>query len=148
MTPFMTDRTLWLPDVNVLVAAHVADHPHHPAALTWLRATPNYLITPITESGLIRNLLNPAITDGVTKTAALDAVRRLTSNQRCTVVSDDSSLTRPLVNLSGWAGYRQTTDFHLLNLAAECRAVLVTMDRKFTKAVHTDDQRYVHLLPA
>lgn len=143
----MTDATVWLPDVNVLVASHVGDHPHHDAALAWLRTTPSYAITPITESGLLRNLLNPAIVDGVTRPVALDAVRRLTTNRRCVIMTDDSSLTRPLVNLSGWAGFRQTTDFHLLNLAATRRAVLVTLDRKFARAVHDDDSRYVHLLP-
>lgn len=139
----MTERR-YLPDVNVLVAAHVARHQHHALAHRWLVETDGILLTPVTQSGLVRMLMNPAIGD-LPRDDAHAVLRHLGSSRRATFLPDDTDLTTMPI-LTGWHRYRQTTDYHLLNLAAAHDAVLTTLDASFYRAVDGADRRHAHLL--
>jgi len=143
----MPDARTALPDVNVLVALTNPAHVHHERAHRWLKGVAAFATTPITESGLLRLLLNSAVVgQDVTGEQALTVVRRLRADPRCSFLPDEATLADPSVDLIGLAGYRHVTDFHLANLAAAHGAVLVTFDRRIPGMLVGDDRRYVHVL--
>lgn len=55
-------------------------------------------------------------------------------------------LAVPYVDLIGLAGYKQATDFHLINLVAEHGGVLVTFNGKIAPSLAVADQRFVQAL--
>lgn len=136
-----------LPDVNVLVALTNPAHQHHRQAHQWLASVPAFATTPITENGLVRLLLNPAVTGqrvgGAQAVQILDGVRR---DSRATFLPDGSSLAEATVDLIGLAGHSQATDFHLVNLAAAHDGALVTFDRRIVQSLAAGDRRYVQVL--
>lgn len=136
-----------IPDVNVLVAVTNTSHQHHTQAREWLNRVDRFATTPITENGLVRILLNPAVLgqeiSGEYATGVLAGIR---ADSRATFIPDGSSLADARVDLIGLAGHKQTTDFHLINLAAHHDAVLVTFDQKIRRALTTVDQKYVRTL--
>lgn len=136
-----------LPDVNVLVALVHPAHIHHAAAQRWFSSTARFATCPITESGFLRVTMNPTATGAATTmptaVAALAAIR---SDVRAEFLADDSSLVSSAIDLRGLGGFRQVTEFHLLNLAARYAGRLVTFDRKISRAVMPDDQQFVHAL--
>ncbi|MCK0118283.1 hypothetical protein MWU57_14710 [Isoptericola sp. S6320L] len=138
----MTDRVC-LPDVDVLFAAHVAAHQHHTTALSWLRGVSSFATCPTTEQGLVRLLSNSAANPGASTADALAALRRVRARRQHEFWRDDTSLADPVVDLSRMTGHRQVTDFHLLNLAADRRGVLVTLDAKVERALMPADRRHV-----
>ena len=130
-----TDRPLSLPDVNVLVALTNASHLHHHEAHRWLAAIERFATTPLTESGLVRMLLNPAVVGRtVSSRAALEVLTGVRADPRARFLTDDSSLAEASVDTTGLAGHKQAADWHLLNLAARHDAVLVTFDRGIARA--------------
>ncbi|RPF21125.1 TA system VapC family ribonuclease toxin [Myceligenerans xiligouense] len=138
----MTDST-YLPDVNVLFAAHVTGHPHHDVALSWLRLTSRYATCGTTEHGMIRLLSNPAANPDVTTAQAMTALTALRSRRQHTFWRDDTSLAEPLVDTTRMVGHKQVTDFHLLNLAAHYNGVLVTLDGKLERALSPADRKHI-----
>lgn len=143
----MPDARTALPDVNVLVALTNPAHVHHERAHQWLADVAAFATTPMTESGLVRLLMNPAVVgQAVTGSQALHILRGLRGDRRATFLPDATGLASASVDLIGLAGYRQVTDFHLVNLAAAHDAVLVTFDRRIPGMLVGDDRRYVHVL--
>lgn len=136
----------YLPDVNVLLAAHRTTHVHHHPALAWLRAAQSFATCPTTEMGLVRLLANPTVNPGTSMTDALEALVRVRSRRQHTFWSDDTSLAAPLVSTSRMLGYKQVTDVHLVNLAARNGGVLVTFDTRVASALTPKDQRHIHVL--
>lgn len=138
---------MMLPDVNVLVALTNPAHQHHHQAHHWLRGVRSFATTPVTESGLVRLLLNRAVTgQQVTLATALGLLRGIREDPRATFLPDDSSLSDPHIDLVGFAGHRQTTDLHLVNLAARHGASLATFDRRLRDVLVPADQRHVHAI--
>lgn len=136
-----------LPDVNVLMALTNPSHQHHDQARQWLKGAPRFATTPITESGLVRLLLNPVVTgQPVSGAQAVGILAGLRSHTRAVFLPDATSLAAAEVDLIGLAGHNQATDFHLVNLVAAHGGVLTTFDRRITKSLTTSDQRYVHVL--
>jgi toxin-antitoxin system PIN domain toxin len=132
----MSDARLAVPDVNVLVALTNPSHVFHRESHGWLADVERFATTPVTESGLLRMLLNPDVTgQGVTPGQALAVLAGIRADPRAEFLADDSSLAEGAVDTTGLAGHKQVTDWHLLNLAARHDAVLVTFDRKLTRAV-------------
>ncbi len=129
-----------LPDVNVLVAAFRADHPHHKVAADWLKRTlknprdGQHLALPMqVVSGFLRLVthskifLNPA-----TAEQALDFVDWLL---------EDAHVQAP-ASTSEWANFRglvlkkrltanQIPDVHLASLALSLGEPFVTFDKGF-----------------
>jgi toxin-antitoxin system PIN domain toxin len=133
-----------LPDVNVLVALTNPSHQHHVQARQWLSTVECFATTPLTENCLIRLLMNPAVIgQAVTGEQAIQVLTALRANPRATFVPDFSSLADSCVGL---AGYRQATDFHLVNLAAHSGGVLVTFDSKVGQALTLADRKFVRVL--
>ncbi len=50
---------VYLPDVNILVAAHPDTSPFHQLARFWLHQASHFATTPITETGMLRVLMAP-----------------------------------------------------------------------------------------
>jgi toxin-antitoxin system PIN domain toxin len=116
-----------LPDVNVLVALLHPDHVHHRAAQEWFASVTRFATTPVTESGMLRMALNPAVMGGTASAEiAMASLRSLRSHERAEFLSDDSSLAESRLDLIGMVGFRQVADLHLVNLAAMHSARLVT----------------------
>ncbi|MEZ0363298.1 TA system VapC family ribonuclease toxin [Mycobacterium sp. pUA109] len=145
--PPSAEPGLFLPDVNVLVALTNPAHVHHAQAHQWLSTIEQFATTPVTESGLVRMLLNPAVTgQPVSGQQAIGILTGLRADVRATFLPDGSSLSSPRIDTVGLAGHRQVTDVHLVNLAALHEATLVTFDRRITQALVAADQRFVHVL--
>ncbi len=143
----MDEASPAVPDVNVLVALTNPSHVFHHEAHRWLAAVEGYATTPVTESGLLRVLLNRAVTgQEVTREQALAVLAGIRADSRARFLVDDSSLADAHVDTTGLAGHKQVADWHLLNLAARHDGVLVTFDRSMARAVlPADAERVVTL---
>lgn len=127
---------LELPDVNVLVALLHPSHARHRQAQRWFAAASRFATTPITESGVVRLALNPAVAGSkVSASAAFASLRSLREDRRAEFLPDDSSLAEPAIGLHGLVGFRQVTDLHLVNLAARHEARFVTFDARIASAL-------------
>lgn len=132
----MSDGQLAVPDVNVLVALTNPSHVFHRESHRWLDGVERFATTPLTECGLLRMLLNPAVTgQAVTSVRALAILSGVRADARATFLADDSTLADSTVDTAGLAGHKQVTDWHLLNLAMRHASVLVTFDRRITRAL-------------
>jgi uncharacterized protein len=130
------DAELAVPDVNVLVALTNPSHVFHHEAHGWLAGVARYATTPVTEIGLLRMLLNPAVTgQTVTREQALAVLTGVRGDARAEFLADDATLSAAVVDTTGLAGHEQVTDWHLLDLAARHGAVVVTFDRRFKRSV-------------
>ncbi len=133
--------------MNVLVALTNPAHVHHVQAHRWLSTVERFATTPVTENGLVRMLLNPAVTgQQVSGQQAIGILTGLRTQARATFLPDRSILSSAGIDIAGLAGDQQATDFHLVNLAALHDATLVTFDRRIPQALVASDQRFVHVL--
>lgn len=140
-------ETLDLPDLNVLLALVHPSHVHHRPAHEWLAEAPAFATTPVTESGLVRLLMNPTVAGReITGREALTVLAGVRADVRARFLPDDTSLAEPHVGLLGLAGARQVPDWHLLNLAARHGARLVTFDRRLAASLEPGDRDGVLLL--
>lgn len=142
---------LALADANVLVAFAVSSHVHHAAARAWISTVPAFATTPITESALIRALVNPSIVrdaDGsqVTVATAVSVLQRLRLLPNARFLPDATSLADARALTGHITGHRQVTDAHLLNLAIAHGAVLATFDAGIAAALKPRDRRHVLVL--
>lgn len=136
-----------LPDVNVLVALTNPSHQHHQIAHQWLSGVERFATTSVTESGLVRLLVNPAVAgQPVTGLQALGVLAGVRKHPRALFLADDSSLASAAIDLIGLAGLRQTTDAHLVNLTASHGAVLATFDRRISEMLAGEDRGLVRVL--
>jgi len=140
-------NNLHLPDVNVLVALLHPGHVYHQNVQQWFTGVERFATTPITEVGLLRISLNPVVMGAEICVAdALASLRSLRSHPRAEFLPDDSSLAQATIDLIGLAGHKQTTDLHLVNLAAIRNAYLVTLDTKIRPTLAPGDQDRVMVL--
>lgn len=120
-------------DVNVLVALFDPDHVHHDIAHDWFgeEGRAGWATCPLTQSGFVRVLSNPAYRGTVTSSADLAGrLRRFCDSGGHVFWADDVSLLDvALFDLSRRAGHRQLTDIYLLGLAHVRGGRLVTFDR-------------------
>jgi toxin-antitoxin system PIN domain toxin len=139
--------TAYLLDVNLMVALFDPRHAFHPVARAWFAGIGEFATTPLTESALVRLVANPHVSGQTTAVAlgALAAIRRLPGHR---FVADDSSLGDPLIDLDHLSGYRQVTDFQLVNLAARHGLVLATLDNGIAQALAPLDRRHVEVVTA
>jgi uncharacterized protein len=120
-------------DVNLLVALFDADHIHHDLAHDWFEDHHHHgwATCPVTETGFIRVLSNPAY--GATVTRPVEIVERLAqfcSTKHHVFWTDAVSLSdKAVFNPSMIRGHRQVTDVYLLCLARKMGGCLATFDR-------------------
>jgi len=136
-------------DVNVLLALVAPQHVHHVAARTWFASgLTRWATTPITETGLVRLVLNPAVMGGAyTAPAALQPLRGIRKPPGHVFVADDASLAETPVSLHALIGHRQVTDLHLLALAVAHGMRLATFDRRLAVSLDPVDQAHVEVIP-
>lgn len=139
-------------DVNVLLAltqaAHVMNDSAHRWLATVLESGGTWGTTPITEAAYLRISTNPAFAGqpiGLREALkSLDALRGVGKHR---FYADMTSLSHSPLDLAALVGYKQVTDFHLVNLAASSDAVLATFDRRLVDALAPSDRRHVELVP-
>lgn len=126
-------------DVNVLVALAWPNHVHHRPARTWFseHCREGWSTCPLTESGFVRVSANRhAVEHAVTPAEAIDLLRRLREHGRHSFLSDGVSLIdSEHVHRDALVAHRQVTDAHLLALAIDHGARLVTFDGKLRQLV-------------
>ena len=147
----MTDPSRLL-DVNVLVALTKPDHVHAAAAHRWLSALPvgtRWCTCPTTEASYLRLMTNATVAGvDLMPVQVLDVLADLTETPGHRFLADPTSLANPRIDLGALTGPKQVTDFHLVNLAATCDAVLATFDRRLVDALAPADRQFVELVPA
>jgi len=134
---------VFLPDINLLVAAHLANHQHHDLALGWLRSADHFATCATTEQGLVRLLSNPAVNSGASIVDALAALARVRRRRQHQFWAEQASLDAPGIDTARMTGHRQVSDFHLLNLAASRGGQLVTLDKRIEPALQPRDRRHL-----
>lgn len=141
------EARLTIPDVNVLVALTNPAHVFHTESRRWLSGVDRFATTPVTESALLRMLLNPVVTgQSVSPQQALAILAGIRADARAEFLVDDSTLAEADVDLAGLAGHKQVTDWHLLNLATRHGGVLVTFDRRMARAALPADAARIVIL--
>lgn len=138
----------YLLDANVLLALYDPRHLHHASARIWFENIALWATTPVTETAFVR-LVSNALVSGEEVTpreaiSALDAVRRAPGHR---FLADDSSLARPHIDVGSLVGYRQVTDFHLVNLAVRAGLRLATFDARLAGALNPSDRYSVFVIP-
>ncbi|PZU49785.1 MAG: VapC toxin family PIN domain ribonuclease [Microbacterium sp.] len=138
----------YLLDVGVLLALYDPRHVHHGSARNWFESAEVWATTPTTESAFVRLLCNPTVmgedVPPAQALAALDAIRRAPEHR---FLIDDSSLAHPHITLTSLMGFRQVTDFHLLNLAVRAGLSFATFDARFARSLTEQDRRHVTIVP-
>jgi hypothetical protein len=127
----------YLLDVNALVALGFLEHEFHQRVALWVRrlaakGTPDLATCSITELGFVR-VLAQAPQYGFTVGQACDLLQRLKAARAVnfTFIADGHDIS----HLPGWVKMaRQTTDGHLVRLAAASGALLATLDRRIPEA--------------
>ncbi|GAA4888039.1 type II toxin-antitoxin system VapC family toxin [Tessaracoccus lubricantis] len=146
MTP---DSRVSLFDVNALLALVLTTHQHHRAAHAFLGPLSAWATTPVTESGLARLLLNPAITG--TRSGGipvLSAIAGLADDPRWRFLPDDTRLSETTLTTNVLMGHKQVTDLHLANVAARHGARLCTFDASLLQWLAPADRQHVELIPS
>lgn len=138
----------YLLDVNVLLALYDPRHVHHSLARAWFENVDTWATTPLTEAAFVRLLSNPAVMgEQVTPREAIEALDAIRHAPGHRFLADDSSIAHSHIQLGALVGYRQVTDFHLVNLAARASARLATFDAKLVAALAEADRTHVALVP-
>ena len=126
-------RRVALLDVNVLVALFDPDHVHHDLAHDWFadEGRRAWATCPMTESGFVRVLANPAYGSSVTRAPELlSRLRRFCASGGHAFWNETLSLRdRATFNSEMVSGHRQLTDIYLLALAHSRGGRLATFDR-------------------
>jgi uncharacterized protein len=142
-----SDATVYLPDVNVLIAALHPNHEFHRPAISWLESGVQFVTTSVTETGFLRLSTNSKVTGSkVSLREALSALRDLRADDHWRFWPEIPSLVEPKIDIAPMIGPKQVTDFLLVNLAAENNGKLATYDGKIKSSLHPRDQRWVHVL--
>ena len=121
----------FLLDVNVLIALFEPSHVHHEPAHDWFadNAADGWATCPVTETGFVRVLANPAV--GASHRAAMlvEQLRKFCAGPKHHFWDDVVSLTDPAVFDLSAATHRNLTDIYLLGLATKKGGRLATFDR-------------------
>jgi uncharacterized protein len=124
--------TIGLLDVNALVALLWEEHPFHTRCAEWFAGATKagWATCPITESGCVRLLSNPAFTANPPSVgSALRLLQTATeSGSDHHFWNDDLPVSVLRARWSKGLGHKQITDAYLLALAIHHKGSLVTFD--------------------
>jgi predicted nucleic acid-binding protein len=124
----------YLLDVNALIALGIIHHEFHDRVGLWLRAQqwPPVATCPITELGFVRVLAHvPAYKCTVSEARTLLLRLKQAKTPPMTFIQDNLDIS----HLPAWAKTpNQTTDGHLVELAAANDAVFATLDERIPGA--------------
>ena len=120
-------------DVNVLIAMAWPTHRAHEKVQEWLarRAREGWATCPLTQTGFVRVLSNPAFSpNALTPAHALALLRANLDHPAHRFWADELSFIGALEPFHPrLAGHQQVTDAYLLGLAIHKKGKLATMDR-------------------
>lgn len=121
-------------DVNVLIALLWEEHPFHNGCAEWfaVAAASGWATCPITESGCVRLLSNPAFT---ANPPSVDSALRILQTATESGVnhhfwSDDLPLSALRAQWGKGLSHKQITDAYLIALAIHHQGSVVTFDSK------------------
>jgi toxin-antitoxin system PIN domain toxin len=130
--------TVYLLDVNLLLALCDPRHMHHELAHRWFadKGQSAWATCPITENGFIRIASHPSYPNSPgTTSSATTLLRKFRRGGRHRFWPDAVSLTdEMLFRLSPALSANQTTDVYLLGLAVKNGGALATLDRAIPTA--------------
>ncbi|WP_156253336.1 TA system VapC family ribonuclease toxin [Pseudactinotalea terrae] len=138
-------------DANVLIALTLPAHVHHEPARRWVSQVALFATTPLTETALVRLLLNTTITVGkngqaLTIDHAVSALQAIKALPNADFIADATSLADSRALTSHVTRHRQVTDTHLLNLAIARGGVLATFDARIRDALKPRHRHHVHTI--
>lgn len=142
--------TVYLLDVNVLLALSDPMHVHHDAAHAWFAATGRaaWATCPITENGFVRVASHPQYPNRPGDAqAALALLRQFCALDGHAFWPDDVSL-RDVVSHMAAITHGQLTDVYLLALAARHGGKLATFDRRLAASAVPGGESALELVPA
>jgi uncharacterized protein len=125
--------SVYLLDINLLVALLWTNHEQHEPASEWFqkRHKSGWATCPLTQAGFIRVSSNPRVfPDAPPPTKALEILSSNLSHPSHRFFKDDISLAdavRPFADR--FSGHQQTTDAYLFGLALNKRSVFATFDK-------------------
>jgi len=126
-------ETVWLLDVNVLLALLDPAHAHHAAAHDWFAtACTSWASCNITQNGALRIMSHPRYGNAVASMAlAVELLAELCGRAGHTYwTADLSLLDSPLVDRTRLLASGQVTDTYLLALAVRHGGRLATFDKR------------------
>ncbi|MCL1838245.1 MAG: PIN domain-containing protein [Propionibacteriaceae bacterium] len=135
-----------LPDINILTALHINGHPHSDLARAWFDSAERIATTPMTQTGLLRMLLNPTINANPDPKAAKQALSTLLAARGMTFIADDTADVAQTGFMYALTGHGQVSDLHLLGIAARHGARLVSLDAKIEAALRPKDRQFIYVL--
>jgi hypothetical protein len=123
----------FLLDVNVLIAMAWPTHSAHEKVQEWLarRASEGWATCPLTQTGFVRILSNPAFSpNALTPAHAVALLQANLGHPSHRFWADELSFIQALEPFHPrLAGHQQVTDAYLLELAMHRKGKLATMDR-------------------
>lgn len=123
----------FLLDVNVLIAMAWPTHSAHEKVQEWLarRASEGWATCPLTQTGFVRILSNPAFSpNALTPAHAVALLQANLGHPSHRFWADELSFIQALEPFHPrLAGHQQVTDAYLLGLAMHRKGKLATMDR-------------------
>ena len=127
--------SVWLLDVNVLVARFWEAHVFHQKVRAWMarREREGWATCPITQAGLVRTISNPGFSQNAPRPD--EAIHWLAESLRQDpnhhFWADDLPLSAACAeSLPRLSGFRKLTDAYLLGLAIHKKGRLLTLDRR------------------
>ncbi len=124
--------SVYLLDVNLLMALLWTNHEQHNAADGWFQShqRSGWATCPLTQAAFVRISSNPRIfPEAPTPTKAVEILQANVNHRTHHFWKDEVSFAEAVAPFSnGLAGHKQTTDAYLLGLAIHKRGVLATFD--------------------
>lgn len=127
--------SIWLLDVNILVARFWETHVFHWKVRAWMESheQEGWATCPITQAGMVRTISNPSFSPNAPRPA--EAVHWLGESLRqdpnhhfwADSIPVSDACVESLPRLSG---FKQLTDAYLLGLAIHKKGRLLTLDRR------------------
>jgi len=138
--------SIYLLDINVLVALMWTNHEQHEIAKDWYGShhRTGWATCPLTQAGFVRISSNPRVfPDAPPPAKAAEILKANMSQPTHRFWKDEISLSQAIAPFgSRFTGHQQTTDAYLFGLAIHKRGVLATFDASLTALV---DGNSVHL---
>jgi hypothetical protein len=124
--------SVYLLDINVLVALFWTSHEQHEAAADWFQAQrrAEWATCPLTQAGFVRISANPrAFPEAPPPAKAIEVLEANLRHPRHRFWEDDIPLAAAVAPLGDLlAGHQQVTDAYLLGLAIHRGGTLATFD--------------------
>ena len=124
--------SVYLLDVNVLIAMAWPRHSSHGAVHEWLAGQPKrgWATCPFTQAGFVRIISNPVFSrDALAPEQALSLLRANLEHPAHEFWPATLTVNQALANVAKVVGHQQITDAYLLGLAILNKGRLATLDR-------------------